>query len=102
MPSAAERSGPRGRRSRAPSTTWFPWPKRPPLESARPAPVERQKMSSEVLWQHEEPTKTIQIAVVGMLGRCLHVRPGGELRDDPLGRRHSPLYAAPDALSRDV
>src|SRR5436190_22044093 len=102
IPSAAERTGPHVRTSPAPSTTWFPWPKRPPLKGARPAPVERQKMCSVVLWQHEEPTKTIQIAVVGMLGRCLQVGLGRELRDEPLGRGDSLLDEAPDARAADV
>src|SRR6266568_5545447 len=56
----------------------------PPLESARPASVERLEMCSVVLWQHEEPTKTIQIAVVGMLRRGFQVGLGRELRDEPL------------------
>src|SRR6266849_8861872 len=63
----------------------------PPLERARPASVERLEMCSVVLWQHEEPTKTIQIAVVGMPRRGVQVRLGRELRDEPL-RRNDRLF----------
>src|SRR5438093_10807852 len=56
------------------------------LKGARPAPVERLEMCSVVLWQHEEPTKTIQIAVVGVSRRRLRVGLGRELGDEA-GRR---------------
>src|ERR1700716_321778 len=59
----------------------------PPLEGARPAPVERLEMCSVVLWQHEEPTKTIQIAVIRMPGGRLHVGLGRELSDETGGGR---------------
>ena len=49
------------------------------LKGARPASVERLKMCSVVLWQHEEPTKTIQFAVVRMSRAGLRVRLGREL-----------------------
>src|ERR1700716_491616 len=61
----------------------------PPLESARPAPVERLEMCSVVLWQHEEPTKTIQIAVVRVPRGGLRVGLGWELGDETSGRSHS-------------
>src|SRR5947207_6696360 len=59
----------------------------PPLERARPAPVERLEMCSVVLWQHEEPTKTIQIAVVRMPSGGLRVGLGRELGDETSSRR---------------
>src|SRR5467141_1429582 len=58
----------------------------PPLEGARPAPVERLEMCSVVLWQHEEPTKTIQIAVVRMPRGRPRVRLGGKLGHEPGSR----------------
>src|SRR5204863_8942717 len=60
----------------------------PPLEGARPAPVERLEMCSVVLWQHEEPTKTIQIAVVRVARGGLRVGLGGELGNQTGGGRH--------------
>src|SRR2546422_6925917 len=62
--------------------------KRASLEGARPASVERLEMCSVVLWQHEEPTKTIQIAVVRMPGGRLCVRLGRELGNEASGRGH--------------
>ena len=45
-------------------------------------------MSSVVLWQHEEPTKTIQIAVVRVLCPRLRIWLGGELGDKASGSGH--------------
>jgi hypothetical protein len=43
-------------------------------------------MCSVVLRKHEQPTKTIQIAVVGMAGSCLGVGLGRELGNEASGR----------------
>src|SRR5881409_3671551 len=69
------------------------------LKGARPGLVERLEMCSVVLWQHEEPTKTIQIAVVGVPRRRLRVGLAREL-GDKTGRRGNGLageafYACP-------
>src|SRR5204863_8366542 len=73
----------------------------PPLESARPAPVERLEMCSVVLWQHEEPTKTIQIAVVRVPSGGLRVGLGRELGDETSGRRQGLACQALDTRPRD-
>ena len=56
-------------------------------------------MCSVVLWQHEEPTKTIQIAVVRVSGGGLRIGLGRELRNETSARRHGLfgqiLYARP-------
>src|SRR6267142_6274775 len=69
----------------------------PPLEGARPAPVERLEMCSVVLWQHEEPTKTIQIAVVGVARGGLRIGLGGELGNQAGGGGHRLSGQALDA-----
>src|SRR5713101_6549754 len=74
----------------------------PPLERARPAPVERLEMCSVVFWQHEEPTKTIQIAVVGMPRRGFQVRLGRELCDEPFRRSDHFLHKALDPRAAHV
>src|SRR2546428_4687126 len=72
------------------------------LKGARPAPVERLEMCSIVLWQHEQPTKTIQIAVVRMPRRGFQVRLGRELRYEPLRRGDRLFDEAPDPLAAHV
>ena len=56
-------------------------------------------MCSVVLWQHEEPTKTIQIAVVRVSRGGLRIGLGGELGNETSARRHGLfgqiLYARP-------
>jgi len=59
-------------------------------------------MCSVVLWQHEEPTKTIQIAVVGVAGRRLGIRLSRELGKKPSGRRQGLAGKAVQAYSCDA
>src|SRR6267142_1585924 len=73
----------------------------PPLEGARPAPVERLEMCSVVLWQHEEPTKTIQIAVVRVARGGFCVRLAWELGNEAGGCRHGLSGEARDARAAD-
>src|SRR5467141_2231642 len=73
----------------------------PPLQGARPTPVERLEMCSVVLWQHEEPTKTIQIAVVRVPRRGLRVGLGRKLGDETSGRSDGLPGEALDACTRD-
>src|SRR3989442_13225548 len=74
----------------------------PPLKGARPASVERLEMCSIVLWQHEQPTKTIQIAVVRMPRRGFQVRLGRELHYEPLRRGDRLFDEALDPLAAHV
>jgi len=59
--------------------------KGPPLEGAWPTPVERLEMCSVVLRKHEEPTKTIQIAVVRVRRGGPRIGLGRELGDESSG-----------------
>ena len=59
-------------------------------------------MCSVVLWQHEEPTKTIQIAVVGVAGRRFGIRLSRELGKKPSGRSHGFAGQGVQACSGDA
>src|SRR5207302_753995 len=90
-PWAAGTTGPRSRRSRAPFADRSGLPSEPPLERAWLPRVERCQVGFVVIWQHEEPAKTIQIRSEVPVGALVdlgvpHVRLRGEL----LGRRERP------------
>src|SRR5437870_8062834 len=54
-----------------------------------------------VVWQHEQPAKTIQIAVIGMPRRTFGVRLGRELGEEPRGGRRGLVGQGGDAGPRD-
>jgi len=58
-------------------------------------------MCSVVLWQHEEPTKTIQIAVVRMPGSRGRVRLGWKLGNEASGRGDRLLNESLEARARN-
>src|SRR5438552_18814306 len=53
-----------------------------------------------VVWQHEQPAKTIQIAVIGMPRRAFGVRLGRELGEEPRGGRRGLVGQGSDAGPR--